>query len=481
MILYMDWKLLYAWLGRCALAEGGAALLPFLCGRSRGEDGVEVFVALVAVSFALGGVLIHLGEGHRQRVDLREASAVMVLLWPFLALLGFLPFYVSGWLGLVDSFMEAMSDLTAVGVGLLPREAPYSLRLWQSLMMWIGSLNFLVVLVTVLPQVSGCFGIELSALKGQVFSPMMRRMESMARGSAAAYTALTFFSFLLFLLSGLVPWDAASMAMRCLSTGGGEFFPGRGSYAVERAVMVSTLLGSLSIMLFRQTVTRRDFRAFWRDAEVRVFLLLVAAAGILVALHLHSSHRYGWFQSLHYGFFHMLSFLGTTGFRAASVESWPGFDIFFLLLLSFVGGCMGSATGGLKIIRLLVLLKMTWAGIRRTLHPNMVVSIKVGGVPVPVKVAARIMSFFFLYILVFFASAVVISMSGTSLSSSVVMSLACITGIGFAPGLAGTGEFAALSSPMKLFCCLVMEAGRIEIFAILALLQASYRDMRRKW
>ena len=477
----MDWKLVYAWLGRCALAEGGALLLPFLCGWAHGEDGMEVFAMLAAASFALGGVLIHFGEGHRQRVDLREASAIMVMLWPFLAILGFLPFCVAGWLGLVDSFLETMSDLTAVSVGILPREAPYALRFWQALLMWTGSLNFLVILVTVLPQVSGCFGMELSALRGQGFSPMMRRMGAMAKGTAAVYAALTFFSFLLFLLSGLSPWDAATMAMRCLSTGGGAFFPGRGSYAVERAIMVSTLLGSLSIMLFRQTVTRKDFRAFWRDAEVRVFLLLVVSAGILVALHLHSSHHYGWFRSLHYGFFHMLSFLGTTGFRAAPVELWPGFDIFFLLLLSFVGGCMGSSTGGLKIIRLLVLFKMTWAGIRRTLHPNMVVSIKVGGVPVPVKVAARIMSFFFLYILVFFASAVVISMSGTALSSSVGMSLACLTGIGFAPGLAGPGEFAALSSPMKLFCCLVMEAGRIEIFAILALLQASYRDMRRKW
>ena len=477
----MDWKLVYAWLGICALVEGTALLLPVLCAWNYGEDLSASFAALSALSFGLGGLLLHKGEGHRQRVDLREASTIMVLLWPSLALLGFLPFWATGWLGPMDAFLEAMSDITAVSIAILPNGAPYALKFWQALLMWMGSLNFLAILVTVLPQVSGCFGMELSALRGQGFSPMMRRMKSMAKKTAIVYAALTFFSFLLFLVAGLAPWDACSMAMRCISTGGGEFFPGKGNFLVERAIMASTLLGSLRIILYWQAATRTDFRAFWRDSEVRVFLFLTLAAGFIVALHLHATHQYNWYQSLHYGFFHMLSFLGTTGFRAAAVEYWPDFDIFFLLLLSFVGGCMGSATGGLKIIRLLVLFKMTWAGVRRTLHPHMTTSIKVSGAPVPTKVAARILSFFFLYILVFFSSAVVLSMSGENLSSSVGMSLACLTGIGFAPGLCGPAEFMALPAPMKLFACLVMEAGRIEIFAILAMMQSSWRDMRRKW
>ena len=477
----MDAKLLYFFLGRAACLEGVLYLLTILYALAHAEEDWIFFFALASLNIGLGAVLSYQGKGHRNRVGILEAACLMVFLWAFLALLGALPFFLTGWLLPLDAFLEATSDVTAVGLSLLPQDAPYVLKLWQGCLMWMGSLCFIFILVTILPLVSGCFGMELSIQQEQAFSPMLGRMAQTARKTVSVYGILTLLSFFLFLLSGLMPWDALQMAMRCISTGGGDFFPGRGNYYAEQAAMLSMLLAGGNLLLYLRAMTQRSPACLFHDSEVRVFFQLVIAAGLAVALHLYHADRYHGGPSLHYGFFHMLSFLSTTGLEATALEYWPDFDIFFLLLLVFIGGCMGSSTGGLKIIRILILFKIAAAETRRTLHPHMITNIRISNISIPKKIIGRILSFFFLYLLVFFLFAVFLSMSGTDLSVAVSMSFACMTGIGHIPTLCHADTFRQLPAVMKLLCCFIMSVGRMEIFAFLLLAQTGWNHWQKKW
>lgn len=477
----MNVKLLCFFLGRTAILEGILLLLPISYTLMHTQENWMLLTSLAILSIMFGIVLSYQGQEHRNRIGVLEAAFLMALLWPFLAFLGALPFCLTGWLPPLDAFLEAMSDVTAVGLSLLPRDAPYLLKLWQGGLMWLGSLCFIFVLVTILPLVSGCFGMELSIQKGQAFSPMLGRMRQMSRKAVLVYGSLTLISVAMFLLSGLTPWDSLQMALRCISTGGGNFFPERGNFHVEQAVMLSMLLAGGNLLLYLRAVMQKDLFILPRDSEVRVFFQLVIAAGLIVALHLYQTGQYYAGESLHYGFFHMLSFLSTTGLQATELSYWPDFDIFFLLLLVFIGGCMGSVTGGMKIIRILILFKIAAMETKRTLHPRMMTSIRISGISIPQKIVGRILSFFFLYLVVFFMFALLLSMSSESLSVAVSMSFACMTGIGHVPTLCQANTFLMLPAALKLLCCLIMSVGRMEIFAFLLLAQAAWNRHEKKW
>lgn len=477
----MNGKMLCFFLGRLAVLEGIMLILPLSYALWYSQEIWQIFAASSALSIGMGFIFNCLGKGHPNSVKVLESAFFMMAMWPFLALLGALPFSTSGWLRPIDAFLMSMSDVTSVGISLLPHDAPYALRLWEGSLMWLGGLCFIFMLVTLLPLVSGCFGMELSIRQGYTFSPMLGRMKLLSGKAVFIYCTITVFSIVLFSLSGLLPWDALQMAMRCVSTGGGDYFPNRDSYLVEQAAMISMLLAGGNLLLYLQVISQKNSRILYRNSEVKVFFQLVIAAGLAVAFHLYSTGEYYALQSLQNGFFHMLSFLTTTGLQTTALEYWPDFDIFFLLLLTFTGGCIGSVTGGMKIIRVLTLFKIAAAETKRTLHPHMIANVRISGVSIPPKIVGRMLSYFFMYILTFFFFAVLLSISGEELSVAVAMSFSCMTGVGHVPTFCQGDTFLMLTPAMKLLCCLIMPVGRIEIFGFLLLFQAGFNRSKKKW
>lgn len=477
----MNGKMLSYFLGRLALLEGFILFIPLSYAIMHSQEIWQIFAILSMLTIGIGLIFTFLGKEHKNSIRILESACLMVIMWPFLALVGALPFSTSGWLQPVDAFLMSMSDVTSVGIPLLPHDAPYVLRLWEGCLMWLGGLCFVFMLVTLLPLVSGCFGMELSIRQGYTFSPMLGRMKLLSGQVVLVYCVITAGSIVLFNLSGLQPWDALQMAMRCISTGGGDYFPGRDSYLVEQAAMVSMLLAGGNLLFYLRAFEQRNPLMLYHNSEVRVFFQLVVAAGLAVALHLYSTGEYYGLQSLQNGFFHMLSYLTTTGLQVTALEYWPDFDIFFLLLLAFTGGCIGSVTGGMKIIRIITLFKIAAAETRRTLHPHMIANVRVSGNSIPPKIVGRILSYFFMYILTFFFFAVLLSISGEELSVAVAMSFSCMTGIGHVPAFCQGDTFLVLPPAMKLLCCIIMPVGRIEIFGFLLLFQAGFNRSKKKW
>lgn len=466
------------------------------------------FAAIGIVSICAGLVFQRFGVGRFQRAPVAESAAAILLMYPLLALFACLPFVLTGWLSPLDALLETVSDLTSAGLSILPNDAPYLLRLWQSELMWLGSLLFLIMLVTVLPEVSGCFGISLSLQGGQGFSAIIGQMNLMGLRVIKVYATLTAVSFCAFKLAGLGIWDSLLMAMRCISTGGGDYFPSQGSIYVEYAAIFVMLLACGNFLLYYRVIytllpPRLEFglnyftrlkQYFLRlnrtiianskilaaNEEAKVLYLTILLALIIIMFRL-SWHGVAFDANTAFriSLFHIVSFMSTTGISLSTGSGVHDFDKYFIFLMAVTGGCMGSVTGGFKIIRLLVVLKITAAEIKKTIHPRMMTAIRVGDMPVPMRTVGRILSFFFLAVVTMFICAGVLSFTGPTFSEGVSMSVACLSNVGNLPGLCSAQDFKALAPFGKVFCMFVLIIGRLEIFALLIAV-AGIRIRRKK-
>ena len=517
----IDGKILCFLLGRAMSAMALAYILPLCYAFFRLQDMVTTFffVLLFLICAGTAALLSYKGSGHRQRIRVTDSVAAMIIIWWFLAIFGAIPF-VTTWLSPADAILETISNLTSAGLSLLPNDAPYIFHLWQAVLMWLGAFIFLSILVTILPEVSGCFGLELSLSQGQIFSPMLGQMRFMARKILIIYELLALLSFLMFRLAGLDGWDAISMAMRCISTGGGEYFIGKGNIYVEYAAIFSMLIACGNFLLYFRLLNtiipptsslniakpidirnfakkihllittlfslmrrnaRSNSRLFFSNSEVQFLLVTIFLNTLIITFTLFSSdYLTDGNVSFRLALFHVVSYISTTGLNIADITAAPNAERFLLFLLVLIGGCMGSVTGGLKIIRVIILFKLAAIETSKVIHPHMITSIKVNHIAVPMKIVGRVLSFFFLCSVTLFIFSVILSLSGQPFSVSVAMSAACLTNIGTLPGICESAEFMALPAAMKLFCCLILVVGRIEVFAFLILLGFIHFSKERK-
>ena len=203
--------------------------------------------------------------------------------------------------------------------------------------------------------------------------------------------------------------------------------------------------------------------------------------GLLVSIHLWHMGVYNITMSLRYGFFQVVSFCSTSGFITASITNWPEFDKFILFALVFIGGCIGSAAGGMRVMRFVVLFKIAKQEMRRTLHPHMVISLKINGIPVDMKIISRVLSYFFLFMAVFFISTVIISLSGIEPMQAMGVAVGCLSSTGATASLFGITDFSLMPTWVKLYCALLMILGRLEIFSFLIILQTGMQYIHRRW
>lgn len=484
------WELELFWLlmGRVAEIMGGALLIPVADGLFWHETDIWVFLVPSVLAFSLGGAFCYLGRHHMRQLNVWEGALFMVLVWPMISVFGMMPYVLADVIrDPLTALFESVAAVTTTGLSCYTYTdfvMPHSLVLWHSLLNWLGGLNFILILTTVLPQVSGCFGLTLTARQSIFFSPLWNKMASSAWQGFRIYAGLTILSFVLFLLAGLMPFDAVTGALVTLSSSGTadpSLFMPYDLWPLELAAGISMVLAALNPLLCWKSWQRRSIRLFLRDTEWQVYLMILVAGGVLIALNLSRNGLYDGVTSLRHGFFQAASFLSTCGFVSAPCWDWPPFSRLLLFAFVFIGGCIGSAGGGIKVIRFLVLLRMALAEVRHTLHPHMVVSIKVDGLAVPAKVVGRILSFFFLFIAIFALSALVISLSGVSMMQAMGVAAGCLTSAGSTAALFGSGDFSWTPYWLKMFCAFLMVLGRIEIFSFFVLIDRGVRSFGKNW
>ena len=475
----MKRSLAYFLWGRMGLGMTAALALPLGYELWTGGDNAFRWLLLCLGYGCVSWGLIKQGRGHRGQVTPAQAAQIMLVMWLFLSVLGIFPYMLVGKMWVWDAIFEAVSTVTSTGFTLLTAASPESLWLWRGVLGWSGGLTFLWQLVTLIPQASGCFGLTLAFRRGLMFSSVLTQMTARGRQIVWVYVAVTLLSWGLYSLAGGGFLLALESAMLIISTTGGtmRILLTDDNRWLEIVTFATCFLASGNFLSYWRTFKRRDFRDYYRNPEVRFLMWSVLISGGVLTWHLWLTTPYSLAEALRHGFLQVFSFMSTAGVQSVTVTDWPDLAQYILLLAAFFGGCIGSATGGLKAMRLLILGKILLAEVRRTLHPRMVTAITVGDTSVDTRILGRILCFFFLYVTVFFLFALLLTLSGLPLYQAVGLAAAAFTTV----GTALSAMPPELSLWAKMVCSLFMLVGRVEIFAVLLLLNFITRDAAINW
>ena len=434
--------------------------------------------------FALAGVLAAaIGQAmwlasREPEPELRriEALAVVASTWLVVALLGSVPYL---WVGLspVDALFESMSGFTTTGATTFSDFSVFGrgLLFWRSLTQWIGGMGVITLFVAILPRLAmGVGRIFFAEAPGPTDEKLTPHIRQTAVLLWRLYAGLTLAEFLALRLAGMPIYDALCHSMTTLAAGG--FSPhalsiaGYENAAVEWIICVFMFLAGVNFALQYRVFLGRP-GVLVRDEEFRAYAAIVLVAAVLVTAFLWQAGG-ELTVALRQGLFQTLSILTTTGYASVDFQLWSDQTRMILLVLMFIGGCAGSAAGGPKVIRHVLIGRYTLIELRRTLHPRAVLPVKVGGKVVPDDVMRTVLVFFLFYVLMFVLCVTAVVLLGTDLITGITATMATLGNVG--PGLGQVGPMANygyLHPLSKLVLTGAMWIGRLEVLTVLALLR----------
>ena len=467
-------------IGRILLTEAALLMLPTAVAAVYGEAVLPFLIP--ALLLAVIGLALGLRSPKRSSLYARDGFAVVALAWVLMSVFGALPFVISGDIPhFVDAFFETVSGFTTTGASILTEIEPLGrgVLFWRSFTHWVGGMGVLVFVMAILPMSAGD-GHGMHLMRAEVPGPsvgkLVSRMGDTAKILYGIYLAMTVIEIVLLLLGGMPLFDACIHAFGTAGTGG---FSSRnisvGAYDsayFDVVIGVFMLLFGVNFNLYYFLLIKR-FRDVFRSEELRAYLLIVGAAVAAIAADI--VHIYGTVgRSLRYAFFQVASIITTTGFATADFNAWPEFSRAILVILMFVGACAGSTGGGIKVARVVILCKTSLGDMRKMLHPNAVTTVRFEGKPLTDRTIRSVHLFLTVYILIFTASVLLLSLERFDLVTTFTAVAACINNIG--PGLevvGPMGNFAAFSPAAKLLLAFNMLVGRLEIFPMLLLFAPS--------
>jgi trk system potassium uptake protein TrkH len=461
-------------------------LPPALVGLIYGESHASLmaFVDGFLLTLAAGFLLWLPVRRMRKELRLRDGFVVVVMFWSVLGIVGALPLYLSPQpsVSVTDAVFESISGLTTTGATVLVglEELPKSVLFYRQQLQWMGGLGIIVLAVAILPML-GIGGMQLyraetpGPMKDSKLTP---RITETAKALWYIYLGLTVACGLAYWAAGMEVFDAIAHAFSTIAIGGFSTYDASMGHfespLIEGVAVVFMVLAGANFALHFMAWRRMSLAAYAQDSEFKTYLsiLVTVSAITVVYLILTATFETSW-EAFHHGVFQTVSIATTTGFTTSGYHSWPGFLPVLLLFLSFVGGCAGSTGGGIKVIRILLLFKQGMREIKRLVHPNAQIIVKVGRQPLSDRVIEAVWGFFAAYVAVFAFILLVLMASGLDQVTAFSAVAATINNLG--PGLGEVAaNFAGLSDFAKWVLCLAMLLGRLEIFTVLILLTPAF-------
>jgi trk system potassium uptake protein TrkH len=422
-------------------------------------------------------IFLSLGFQKVHIIGKREGYLSVALSWISFALFGSLPFCLSGEIpSFTDAFFESMSGITTTGASILTDVEAVSrgLLFWRSLMQWLGGMGIIVFSLALMPLLGGgaaqLFDAESTGLTHDKFRP---RVTQMAKRLWSIYLILTLLLFFLLALSNMSFFDAVCHSFTTVSTGG--FSTRQNSIAywdsmyIESVMMVFMIIGAINFSLLYFLINGR-FRKFFRDEELRWFLAVITLVVLITGIDLFINKDYSFPSSLRVSAFQVISIITTSGFSTANYSLWGSFYLFLYMLVMIVCGCAGSTSGGLKMVRTVVLAKNTFCEFKRLIHPRAIIPVRLNGSALAFGIVERLLAFAFLYICIIFVSWGILSLTGMSLERALGSSVSALGNVGSSLGSPdSSGSYADMTGFAKWYLSFLMVAGRLEIFTILIL------------
>lgn len=472
----MNIKLTLKTIGQVLLVESALMLIPLavalLCG---GGDAMAILISLVITAAA--GELLSLLRPRSDNLRAREGFAVVALGWILVSFFGCLPFRLHGCIPkLVDAYFETVSGFTTTGATLLidVEVLPKGLLFWRSFSHWVGGMGVLVLSLALLPKM-GARSIHLMRAEspGPAVDKLVPRVGNNAKILYYLYISLTAVMLVCLLLTGMNLYDALIHTFGAAGTGGfSNYNASVGAFDSPAAEIITGVFMALFGVNFSiyYYILRRNWGAVKHNSELWTYLAIMLVSSVVIAVNILPMYGHNFFTSLRYSFFQVSSIMTTTGYATADFDLWPQLSRTLLTALMLVGASAGSTGGGLKVVRMQLLVKSGIREIRHTVHPKSVNTIKMDGRTVSDSVLNGVQSFFFMYILVLIVSVLLISFDGYDLETNLTAVLSALSNIGPGFNLVGpTRNFSIFSDFSTFVLSMDMLIGRLEIFPMLML------------
>ena len=475
----MNYKMMGRFLSQILFLEG-LFMIPALCISLYCGDTMAVRGFLVSVAVALGVALVlHLiCRGAPSAFYAREGLVCVGLSWIVLSLVGCLPFYISREIpGYIDGFFEIVSGFTTTGASIVPEVEKLSkgILYWRSFSHWVGGMGVLVFLLAIAPSGGKGKGFTMHLLRAESPGPDVGKLVPKMRKTAAIlyviYCALTVLDILFLLSGGMNLFEAVCHAFGTAGTGGfgikNDSLAGYSPY-LQNVTTVFMILFGVNFSCYYLLLIKQ-WKNVFKDEELRLYIGIILGSIVLITLNTMGSYD-TLEETIRHAAFQVGSIITTTGYATTDFDLWPSFSKTILLCLMVVGACAGSTGGGLKVGRVMLLLKGLRRNIRQMLNPRKVELVRNNGTVVDEKVLDNTNAYLAAYVLIIFGIFAVISLDGFSTGTNFSAVLACFNNIG--PGLEAVGptcNFSAYSDLSKLVLSWAMLAGRLEIFPILVL------------
>lgn len=451
-------------------------LAPLILALYDGQPRSAVAYLTSTLACALVALLLYqIGRGQDQDLHRKDAIGVVVLIWTVMSIFGALPFVLEG--AIEDpaaALFEAVSGFTTTGATVASDVEQFSraTNLWRCEMHWVGGMGIVVLFVAVFPQLGvGAKQLFRNEVPGPTSEGLRPRIKQTAVALWWIYGGLTALCTLLMIVAGMPVFEAVCHAMSTLGTGGysprGASIGAYDSPTIDWITSAFMLIAGLNFGLY-YSAARGRWRELFENPETRFYVGLNALVIVVIAASIWSRHP-SVEEALRFSTFQTLAVTTTTGFMTEDFDTYPNVCRYLLFLCMFMGGCAGSTSGGIKAVRVYLLLKVVAREIRSVASPNVVATIKLGRTSIPPTVISGVLVFLVMYLLIFAGTSLLLVALDLELMSAMSATVACLSSVG--PGLDSVGpaqNFGHIPALGKLALCGCMVAGRLELFVLLS-------------
>ncbi|MBR3841583.1 MAG: TrkH family potassium uptake protein [Erysipelotrichales bacterium] len=471
----MNYKMIGYVLSKVLMIEAGLMILPLLCSIIYGESVAWAFL-LTMVLLNITAVIMGYKQPKNTVIYAKEGFVIVALAWVLMSAFGTIPFVVTGTIpNPIDAFFEVVSGFTTTGASILTDIEVVSkgLLFWRSFTHWIGGMGVLVFILAILPLSKNN---NMHIMRAEVPGPSVGKLVPKMRDTAVIlykiYLAMTIIEIIILCICGMPLFDSILHSFGTAGTGG--FGIKNSSIGYYNSPIIDVVIGTFMILfginfnIFYYILIGKHRDAFGSE-ELRCYLGIILVAVVLIAINI--TPYYGSIlEALRYAYFQVASIITTTGYSTVNYDLWPEFSKTVIILLMFTGACAGSTGGGIKIGRIITLVKQQIKEIYRMVHPRTVTALRLDGKSVDKDMLIGIQVFFVMYMFILVLGTLLISLDGYDFTTNFTAVLSCISNIGPGLNLVGPAANFSLFSDFSTFLLsFIMLAGRLELFPLLIL------------
>jgi trk system potassium uptake protein len=474
-----------ALVGRMVMLFAILMMVPLAFAVGFHDQAEDAFIRAMVVTVVAGLLMSLLTRRFRRELQPRDGFVLVGMTWMVLPIFGAIPLWLAiPNMSITNAYFEAMSAFTATGATAITGldSLPLSVNVWRCFMMWVGGLGIIVLAVAILPLL-GVGGSQLykaesaGPMKDQKLTP---RIADTARVIWGTYGLLSLLCFLAYRWAGMSWMDAFLHMCTTVSLGGFSNYDASfghwDSQRIETVAIIFMLLSGINLVMYFVAWRQRSLAPLWRNAEVRAFYLAITASIALITGYLMTHGTYPEFsQAFRQTAFHVVSIATTTGYANHDYAQWPLFAPLLMILLGCFATCAGSTGGGIKMVRLLLLLKQARREMVRIVHPNAINPVVLGGQAVSDRVMQSVIAFMMIYGATLVSLTMVLIFSGLDVVTAFTAVIACVNNIG--PGLGDVGpavNYSNLTDFQTWVCTFAMLLGRLELLSLLVLFSPAF-------